>query len=111
MLSYGLTIPANTQVKTIEVDNYKRGTAFPANPVHLQSFEMLANGAAAAGIPIDREPPAGSGTACFGSEPELYRRSDGLPQRLCGGQNLQSGAGDLSAVCAEQPGAGGRKVQ
>ena len=50
MLSYGLTLPANTQVKTIEVDNYKRGTAFPANPVHLQSFEMLANGAAAAGI-------------------------------------------------------------
>ena len=50
MLSYGLTLPANTQVKTIEVDNSKRGTAFPANPVHLQSFEMLANGAADAGI-------------------------------------------------------------
>lgn len=50
MLSYGLTLPAGTQVKTIEVDNSKRGTVFPSNPTHLQSFEMLAGGSSPAGI-------------------------------------------------------------
>lgn len=80
MLSYGLTLPANTQVKTIEVDNYKRGTAFPANPVHLQSFEMLANGAAAAGIYIyDQTKPSGSSRTLQLSRTTLHWRSWASP--------------------------------
>ena len=38
MLSYGLTLPANTQVKTIEVDNSNPGTDYPANHDQLQTF-------------------------------------------------------------------------
>lgn len=50
MKAFGITLPEGSKIETAPLDSSKRGTAFPANPKHLDLFEIIAGGAQAVGI-------------------------------------------------------------
>jgi hypothetical protein len=50
MKAFGLTLPEGSKIETAPLDNSKRGTAFPANPKHLDIFEIIEGGATPVGI-------------------------------------------------------------
>lgn len=50
MKAFGITLPEGSKIETAPLDNSKRGTAFPANPKHLDIFEIISGGAQAVGI-------------------------------------------------------------
>lgn len=50
MLNCGLTLPTGAQIQKEEIDPSKRGIAFPANPTHLQVFQIIAGGAQEVGV-------------------------------------------------------------
>lgn len=50
MKAFGITLPEGSKIETAPLDSSKRGTEFPANPQHLDIFEIIEGGAQAEGI-------------------------------------------------------------
>lgn len=58
MLNCALTLPAGSQISKEEIESSKRGTSFPANPAHLQVFQIIAGGVPTPGVYVYNLPKA-----------------------------------------------------